>query len=386
MQITAQDWLVLTELTDKSAHVMGIVMALQFFPQILLVSLTGSVADRFDRRKVIICTQVGMAALALVLGLITVSGIVELWHVYVLAFLLGCVASFDAPARQSFVSELVPDDFLSNAVALNSTTFNSARMIGPAVAGILIAVIGSGWIFVINAFSFAPLIFALSRIRIGDLNRRLRKRSAGDSGSFIDGLRYLSKRSDLKTLIWMMFFIGTFGLNFAIYISSMAVNVFHTGSGGYGMLTSLMAVGSLTGALYAANRSNPSMLLISTAALCFGLSWLIAAFLPYYLLFGLIMIFAGLFTQTFNTSIQSLIQLSTEPEMRGRVLSVLMAVAMGGTPVGAPLAGWVSDTFGSRYSLGIAVISGFIASAIGFRYLCIHGKIRKYHTLKVSKE
>lgn len=384
MQITAQDWLVLTELTDKSAHVMGVVMALQFFPQILLVPFTGSVADKFDRRKVIICTQIGMAFLALVLGVITLLGIVTLWHVYILAFLLGCVSAFDAPARQSFVSEMVPDELLSNAVALNSTTFNAARMLGPAAAGVLISIIGSGWIFMLNALLFSPLIFTLTRIRVAELNRRPSKRSADDSGRFVDGLKYLSKRPDLKTLIWMMFFIGTFGLNFTIYISSMVVNVFQIGSRGYGILTSMMAVGSLTGALYAANKSSPSMRLISVASFCFGISWLLAALSPNYWIFGFVMVFAGLFTQTFTTSVQSLIQLSTEPEMRGRVLSVLMAVAMGGTPIGAPLTGWVSDTFGSRYSLGIAVASGLIASAIGFRYLCVHGRIKKFHVLKVT--
>ena len=174
MQRTAQDWLVLAELTDKNATAVGIVMALQFGPPLLLLPLTGFVADHFDRRRLLIFTQTCMGLLALGLGLLTISGHVVLWQVNVFAFLLGCVTAFDAPARQTFVSDLVTEAELSNAVALNSTSFNGARLIGPAVAGLLIALIGSGWVFVLNAVSFIAVIASLHLLRIGELQRHAR--------------------------------------------------------------------------------------------------------------------------------------------------------------------------------------------------------------------
>ena len=169
MQRTAQDWLVLTQLTDHNATAVGIVMALQFGPQVLLLPLTGFAADHFDRRKLLLATQGAMGVLALSLGLLTVSGLVQLWQVYIFAFLLGCVAAFDAPARQTFVSDLVNESELANAVALNSTSFNAARMIGPAVAGMLIAVVGTGWVFLINAVSYIAVIASLRLLRVHDL-------------------------------------------------------------------------------------------------------------------------------------------------------------------------------------------------------------------------
>jgi MFS family permease len=255
MQRVAQDWLVLTQLTDNNATAVGVVMALQFGPQAVLLPLTGFAADRFDRRKLLFATQAAMGTLALGLGLLTITGLVELWHVYVFALLLGCVTAFDAPARQTFVSDLVPERELSNAVALNSTSFNAARTVGPAVAGAVIASVGTGWAFLANAGSFAAVLIALGLLRVGEL--RSQHRAVHAAGGFADGFRYVWGRPDLKAILFMMFLIGTFGLNFPIYISTMSVSVFGEGAGRYGLLTSMMAVGSVAGALLAARRARP---------------------------------------------------------------------------------------------------------------------------------
>jgi MFS family permease len=376
MQRTAQDWLVLTQLTHKNATAMGIVMALQFGPQVLFLPVTGFAADHFDRRKLLIATQASMGVLALGLGLLTISGIVQLWQVYVFAFLLGSVTAFDSPARQTFVSDLVGETDLLNAVALNSTSFNIARMIGPAAAGVLIASVGSGWVFIINAISFVAVLFSLGLLRLSELH--LKARAARTRGSFVDGFRYVWKRPDLKAALLMFFLIGTFGFNFAIFISTMSVTVFHAGAGQYGLLSSIMAIGSVTGALLSAKRAKPRISLLFGGAAVFGLGFLLAAMMPNYWLFGLTLIIIGVSAQTFSTTANSTVQLSTEPVMRGRVIAILMAIAMGGTPIGAPIVGWVVDTFGPRWALCVGAAAGFSASVVGVRYMV------KYRHLHLS--
>ncbi len=374
MQRIAQDWIVLTELTDNNATSVGIVTALQFGPRVLLLPLTGYAADHFDRRKLLIATQVGMGVLALGLGLLYVLGHVQLWHVYGFALLLGCVTAFDAPARQTFVSDLVTEDDLSNAVALNSTSFNAARMIGPAVAGVLIAHIGAGWVFLINAATYAAVIVSLVFLRVGSL--QVMERPTRHRGSFAEGFRYVWQRPDLKAMFLMLFLIGTFGLNFAIYISTMAVTVFHGDAGQYGFLTSMMAIGSVGGALLAAGRARPTVASLLGGAAVFGLGFCLAALMPTYWLFGATLVLIGLSAQTFTTSVNSAVQLSTDPAVRGRVMAILMAIALGGTPIGAPLIGWVADSWGPRWSLGIGAASGFAAALVGIHYLVRHRHLR----------
>lgn len=375
MQRTAQDWLVLTHLTHNNATAVGVVMALQFGPQMLLLPLTGFAADHCDRRKLLLATQAAMGALALGLGLLTLTGHIQLWHVYVFAFLLGCVTAFDAPARQTFVSELVGEVDLSNAVALNSTSFNAARMIGPAVAGVLISAVGTGWVFLINAASFVAVLGALSRLRRGELH--LKTRAVRTRGSFAEGFRYVWRRPDLKAALLMLFLIGTFGLNFPIFISTMSVTVFHAGADQFGFLTSIMAIGSVTGALLAARRAKPRFALLLAGTSVFGLGCALAAIMPGYGLFGITLIMVGVAAQTITTSTNSLVQLSTEPAMRGRVVAILLALALGGTPLGAPIVGWVADTFGPRWALGIGAAAGFAAALVGIHYLA------KYHRLRL---
>ena len=374
MQRTAQDWIVLTQLTHKNATAVGVVMALQFGPQLLLLPVTGFAADHLDRRKLLIATQAAMGLLALGLGLLTVTGLVQLWQVYVFAFLLGCVAAFDAPARQTFVADLVVEDHLSNAVALNSTSFNAARMIGPAIAGVLIAAVGSGWVFLINAASFAAVIGSLSFLRIEELH--LSSRAVRTRGSLAEGFRYVWKRPDLKAILFMLFLIGTFGINFPIFISTMSVSVFHAGASQFGLLTSMMAIGSVTGALLAARRAKPGIMVLFTASAIFGFGFVLAAFMPSYWLFGLSLIVIGMSVQTFTTTANTSMQLSTERAMRGRVMALFMAIALGSTPFGAPFVGWVADTFGPRWALSVGAASGFGAAIVGIRYLAKYRHLR----------
>jgi MFS family permease len=367
MQRVAQDWLVLTQLTDHNATSVGVVMALQFGPHLLLLPFSGFAADHFDRRKVVMATQAAMGTLALILGLLTVTGLVQLWHVYLLAFLLGSVSAFDAPARQTFVSELVGEAQLSNAVALNSASFNAGRMIGPAVAGVLIAMVGTGPMFLINAASFAAVLGSLTLLHLDELHVATKAPRA--RGSLVEGFRYVWRRGDLKTILLMIFFIGTFGLNFPIYISTMSVTVFHAGAGEYGLLTSAMAMGSVTGALLAAGRAKSDIALIVGAAAVFGLGCTLAAIMPNYWLFGLVLYLVGVSAQTFTTSSNALVQLSTTPAMRGRVMAILLAIFAGGTPIGAPIVGWVADQIGPRWALSVGASAGLAAALVGAFYL-----------------
>ncbi|MDT7811369.1 MAG: hypothetical protein QOJ42_1285 [Acidobacteriaceae bacterium] len=374
MQRTAQDWIVLTQLTHHNATAVGVVMSLQFGPQVLLLPLTGFAADHLDRRKLLFVTQGSMGALALGLGVLTVAGLVQLWQVYMFAFLLGCVSAFDAPARQTFVSELVVEADVSNAVGLNSTSFNAARMIGPAIAGVLIAAVGSGWVFLINAASFAAVLCSLSLLRVDELHRT--DRAHRTRGSLVEGFRYVWKRPDLKAMLLMLFLIGTFGLNFPIFISTMSVTVFHAGAGQYGVLSSVMAIGSVAGALLAARREKPHIAILLAGGAVFGFGCAMAAIMPNHWLFGLALVLIGVSAQTFTTTVNSMVQLSTEPAMRGRVVAILLAIALGGTPIGAPIVGWVADAWGPRWALGIGAASGFGAAIVGVCYLMKYRRLR----------
>lgn len=362
MQRTAQDWLVLTELTHHNASAVGMVMALQFAPQFLLLPWTGFAADHFNQRRLLIVTQAAMGGLALLLGFLTVAGIVQLWHVYMFAFLFGSAAAFDAPVRQTFAAELVGDADLPNAVALNSTSFNAARMIGPAISGLVIASVGTGWAFLINGVSFVAVLLSLSLLRTSTLHANERAHRA--KGSFTEGFRYVWKRPDLKAILIMLFLIGTFGLNFPIFISTMAVNVFHTDARGYGALSSIMAIGTVCGALIGAGRSRPQFGSLLVGAAVFGLGCALAGVAPSYWLFGAALVVIGVAALTFTNTTNSLMQLSTEPAMRGRVMALRIGIALGGTPIGAPIVGWVADSFGPRWALGVGAASGVVAAGV----------------------
>jgi MFS family permease len=362
MQRIAQDWLVLTQLTHHDASALGIVIGLQFAPLLLLLPWTGSAADRLDQRKLLMATQAAMGILALILGVLTITGIVQLWHVYVLAFLSGSALALDAPVRQTFVAEMVGDDDLPNAVALNSMSVNSAQMIGPAVAGLLIAGVGLGWAFLLNGLSFAAVLISMSFFRGSELHPNPRAHRI--SGGFIEGLRYVWNRPDLGAILLMLFLIGTFGFNFPIFISTMAVNVFHTDARGFGVLSSLMAVGTLAGSLFAASRMKPSLSSLLAGAGVFGLGCSLAAMAPGYWWFAVALMIVGAAALTFVNGTNSMMQLSTEPAMRGRVMALRVSIALGGTPIGAPIVGWVANHFGPRWSLALGAGAAFTAALV----------------------
>lgn len=367
LQRIAQDWLVLTQLTHNNATALGVVVALQFAPLLLLLPWTGSAADYFDRRKLLIGTQAALCILALALGVLTLTGFVQLWHVYLFALALGCVTAFDTPARQTFVAELVPEENLSNAVALNSTSFNMARMIGPAVAGLLIARIGTGWLFLLNGVSFAAVLFSLFFLRVDRLHRAAR--APREPGGFVKGLRYVWERPDLRVVLVMLFFIGTFGLNFPIFISTMSVKEFHGGAEQYGLLMSSMAIGTIGGAVLSAGRGNPGIWVLALSALVFGVGLTLAALAPSYQLFAAALMLIGAAAVTFTTATSSFMQIATEPSMRGRVMALRIGVALGGAPIGAPVIGWLADALGPRWAIAIGGSSGFIAAFAALRRL-----------------
>ena len=371
MQRVAQDWLVL-QLTANSGTALGITTGLQFLPMLLLSPYAGLVADRFPKRRLLQVTQLMMAGPALVLGILAVTGVAQPWHVYVLAFVFGVGTAFDAPARQSFVSEMVEPELLTNAVGLNSASFNAARIVGPALAGVLIAAFGSGaeatgWVIILNGLSYGSVIYALQRMRPEDLDSA--ELAARGKGMIREGLRYVRSRPDLLLVLAIVFFAGTFGLNFQMTSALMATDVYGKGAAEYGILGTTMAVGSLTGALLAARRGRPRYRLVVLAALAFGTVEILAGLAPSYLTFVLWTPVLGLTALTMITAANATVQLGSDPMMRGRVMSLYMMIFMGGTPVGAPIVGWIGETFGARWTLiggGLGTILGVLLAAAIF--------------------
>ena len=374
MQRVAQDWLVLTVLTKDSGVAVGITTGLQFGPTLLLAPVAGSVADRFSRRTVLLATQTASGLLGLVLGLLVVTDSARLWMVYVLAALLGVTAAMDAPARQSFVSEMVPTEDLSNAVGLNSASFHAGRLIGPGLAGLMIHWWGTGPVFLINAASFGAVVLALQRMRPDSLIPAPRPRRG--KGGMREGLRYLRGRSDLVLVMVIIGLVGTFSLNFQLTTALMARLEFHQGAQVYGLLGSIMAIGSLGGALLAARRENPTVGLVVKAALAFGVAATVAALMPTYLSFAIALVPVGLSALTLMTTANAVVQLGTAPEMRGRVMAVYIAIFMGGTPVGSPLVGWVGETFGARWTI---LLGGIVAVVVGVVGLVLAPRVAGRH-------
>ncbi|MGH3690951.1 MAG: MFS transporter [Microbacterium sp.] len=373
MQATAQDWVVLTELTDNDATAMGVTMALQFGPPLVLVSLTGWVADRFDRRHILFATQSALLALAIAVGVLLLNDVMTLPMMFGFALGFGIVNAFDAPARQAFVSDMVSTGDTSNAVALNSASFNLARMVGPAVGGLLIVAIGSGWVFIVNAATFLAMLLALMLLRRNLLAPRLKNRSRGGLAA---GFRYVWGRSDLKVVFITVFLIGAFGMNFPIFASTMALE-FGAGADGYGVLSSVLAIGSLIGALLAARRDRARVRVVILAAGGFGIAAFVSSAMPTYASYAVTLTFTGFMIVTLLTTANGYVQITTEPALRGRVLALYMAVIMGSTPVGAPIAGWVADTFGPRAAIMLGGTAGFVACAIGVIWVATSGRLRR---------
>lgn len=365
MQRVAQDWLVLTVLTDHSGAAVGLTTGLQFLPMLLFGPYGGVLADRYRKRIILMWTQLAMASTGLAIGLLVVTGTAQLWHAYVAAFCLGVASAVDAPARQAFVSELVGQENISNAVALNSASFNTARLTGPAIAGVLIAWVGTGPVFLLNAASFAAVLVSLFRIRItqptpvakGERNKH----------QVVEGIRYVRRRPDLMLIMVLVGVLGAFGMNFPVINSLMATTEFRMGPGEFGLLGSIMAVGTLAGALLAARRSRPRLRFLLGGALGLGVFTILGSVAPSFWAYAALLIPVGLASITFLNSCNTSIQLSVEPQFRGRVLALYLAILQGGTALGSPLVGWIGSQFGARWSVaagGIVVLLAGVAAVI----------------------
>jgi MFS family permease len=373
MQSTAQDWVVLTELTDNDATAMGITMALQFGPPLVLVSVTGWVADRFDRRKLLMLTQSALMLLAIGAGVLLLTGVMTLPMMLCFAAAFGVASAFDSPARQAFVTDVVSRKDASNAVALNAASFNTARLVGPAVGGILIVVVGTGWVFLINAATFLAMLVALNVMHRDELVPRVRTPGAA---RLADGFRYVAGRPDLIVTFVMVFLVGAFGMNFPIFASTMALE-FGQEADGYGLLSSVLAIGSLAGALMAARRDRARMRVVMIACGGFGVASLISSVMPSYGAYAVTLVFVGFCTVTMMTTANGYVQTTTDPALRGRVLALYMAVIMGATPIGAPIAGWVANAFGPRAAIVIGGIAGLAAGAIGVIWVLANRRVHR---------
>ncbi|MFF7189807.1 MFS transporter [Streptomyces sp. NPDC008222] len=366
MQRAAQDLLVL-QLTGNSGSAVGILTALQFLPQTLFGLSGGVFADRFPKRRLLLITQTAMGVQSLLLGVLTVTGAINLWYVYALAFLLGTATALDSPARNAFVSELIDKQRLSNAVSLNSAQFNVARAIGPAVAGLAVAGAGTGPVFLINAASYLTVLYGLITIRADELHAP-RDKKRGDT-TLADAFRTIRATPDLLLPITIIAFVGTFGLNFQVTISLVAITVFNSGSAAYGYLSAAYAIGSLVGALRGAGKRKPPTIgRLVTATVLFGILEAVAGLMPGYGTFLAILLPTGLASVTVTTTANAMTQLHADAALRGRIVSVYLLVLLGGTPVGAPLVGLVSDTLGARFSLilggAISALAAIVLSAL----------------------
>ena len=374
MQRVAQDWLVLTVLTHNSAIAVGITTGLQFGPILVLAPLAGLISDRYNKRIVLMITQGAGGLVSLVLGLLILGGHVQLWHVYLLALLSGIVAAIDNPSRQTFVTEMVPLADLPNAVGLNSASFNAARLIGPGLAGLLIAVVGTGWVFVINAVSFLAVMFSLTRIRTSALQGSARP--ARGTGAIRDGLRYVRRRPDILLILVIVGLIGAFGINFQMTTAIIARLVFHSDAAQYGLLGSIMAIGSLTGALLAARREHPNIRLVIGAGFVFGVVATAAALMPTYWSFALALIPVGVSALTLLTSANATVQMTVAPAMRGRVMALYMAIFMGTTPIGAPLIGWIGELWGPRWTILFGGLVAMVTTVAALIFLMWSKQLR----------
>jgi len=369
-QRVAQDWLVL-RLSGDSGVALGVTTALQFLPLLLLGLYGGVLADRYDKRRLLIGAQIAMGVLALLLAALDLTGAVQLWHVFALAFALGIASAIDTPVRQAFVSEMVGPDDLPNAVSLNSATFNTARIVGPAVAGVAIAAAGTGWVFLVNGLSYLAVLAGLRAMRTSELHptaRLIRGR-----GQLREGVAYVRRRPDLLVPMALVFVVGTFGLNFQITLALVVKGVFEREASAYGLLSAMLAVGSLLGALLSARRPGPPrQMTLFVAVLVFGLLEVAVGLAPTFEVMALLLVPTGVAVLTFTTTANAIVQLGSAAQMRGRVMALYILVFLGGTPVGAPVIGALAEAFGPRASLVaggvVTALAGVVAAVVMTRH------------------
>jgi len=377
MQRVAQDWLVL-DLTHNSGTALGITTGLQFLPLLLFSLWGGVVADRYSKRRILMLTQTAMGVLALILGVLALTHTVAIWQVYALAFALGMVTVVDNPTRQAFATEMVGRDGLANAIALNSAVFNLARIAGPAVAGLVISLLGTPAAFLVNAASYGAVLISLKLMRPAELHvvQRL-PRAKGQLG---EAIRYVRDRPALWMTMALVFFVATFGMNFQVTNALMSREVFHTGAGMFGFASAVYALGALGGALLAARRARPTMTLLLVTAVAFSVFEVITGLMPGFWSYVIMLVPTGLAVLTFSTAANSVTQLGTTADMRGRVMGLYMLVFLGGAPIGSPLVGWAAEVFGPRMSLlAGGVISGLAAAVIGLAFARSRGvRVREH--------
>lgn len=361
VQRIAQDWLVL-QLTHSGTD-LGLVTGLQFLPALFLSLQGGAIADRFDKRKVLVITNFAGGLIALILGLLALFGTVHRWHVYALAFALGIASAIDAPVRQSFIAELVGPTDLPNAVSLNSANFNVGRLIGPALSGLLIAAFGTGPSFLVNAASFFVIIGALLMMDSEDLIKCDLDNQA--KVTIRDGIRYVRARTDLRAVIFVIGLMATFGLNFQLTTALMATHTFHLGPSAFGLLSTSVALGSLVGALVAARLERaPTATFVLRSALVFGVLESVASVMPTFLTFALILPLCGALILTTLIAANSTMQLRSTPENRGRVMGIYLMIFLGGAPLGSPVIGWIGQTIGPRFAIATGGIVTILAALI----------------------
>jgi len=369
MQSIAQDWLIFG-LTHSSTAV-GVTMALQFLPMLLFGLHTGAVADRLPKRRILLTTQTLNAAAAATLAAITITGAARPADVYAFALLSGLILAFDAPTRQAFVAEVASAGQLRAAIALNAAVFQATRLIGPAVASLLIVSVGTGWVFAVNAACYIGPTIGLLRLRPSDLVPA--PVAARAPGALRTAVRYLRRRPDVGWTIFLVGMLGTFGLNFPIVLTAMAKTAFHGDASTYGMFNIVLAIGSAAGALRAGAAARPRAGLIMISAAAFGLLQAAAAAAPSLAVFLALLAAMGFVNLAFQSMANASVQLAVDPELRGRVMGLYMLVFIGGTPIGAPLIGALTSHFGAR--AGMAVCGGVpVLAAAVYRWRTVSGR------------
>jgi len=361
MQMTAQAWLVLT-LTGSST-MLGLIVALQTLPVLVLGPYGGVIADRVDKRALMVALQAAMGVQALILGVLTVTHLVTVWEIGVLAVLLGFNNAFENPARQSFMSERVGADHLRNAVSLNSVLVNVARSVGPALAGLLIATVGEGVCFLANAASFLAVIYSLTRLDRGALMPS--PPTVRAAGQLREGLRYVAATPTLLVPLLMMALVGCLGYEFTVSLPVMARSALHVGATGYGLMTSAMGIGAVLGGLVVAWRGTTGVRTLTLIVIAFGGTFALAALAPSLPLELVALAMLGWASISFMATGNSTLQLTAEPSMRGRVMSLWFVAFQGSTPIGGPLIGWIIAAAGARAGLGTGAAVCVLAAALG---------------------
>ncbi len=366
-QRAAQDWLVLTELTHDDAVALGVSLSLQFGPILILGPFVGPLVDRFHGRTIILWCSVIETIFGIVLGAAVLMGLANLGLVYALALGLGIVQAIETPARHVFVNELVAQQNVPNAIGLNSMMFNTSRLIGPAVAGIGISALGTGWTLLLAGASLGAAVISILLLRRGELHAVLK--ASKERGQFRAGLVYLRSRKDLIVVLIMLFIVGALVFNFGIFSSTMAVVEFGLGAHDYGFIMSALAVGSLGGALLVARSSRPRLSVITVAAGAIAVGGLAAALAPTVTTFVVLYPIMGFGGVLMVATTNGYIQTTTDEVYRGRVMAIFSTLLIGGTPIGSPLTGWVSNTFGPRWAIGVAALGGLIAAIIALVWM-----------------